>query len=237
MTRNPNNVQGLGGGQAWTAVPAPDGQTGWSLDSSREFLKGPLALAEFRDRRISFFLEDGQLGFLAQDQELQAVYLDGGHNLEIGNLPGQVHPDARLYLLAADRPVILRWTNKRPLILDNLPEPGIIGSCTLQISVPGRFFQAFLGKDVACNEACLAVAMDLVAREILEGILGVACSIGGADSATIQSTLTRLAPEDLSEELDEFGLACSQLAVYTAVPPVEYCSDTDSGQFSDLVHN
>ena len=237
MTRNPNDVKGLNSGRTWTAVPAPGCPAAWTLDSNREFLKGPLALAEFCGHRISFFLEDGQFGFLAQDEELQAVYLDGGHNLEIGELPGQIHPDGRLYLLAADRPVILRWTNKRPLTLDNLPGPGIIGSCTLQISAPGRFFQAFLGQDASCNEACLAVAMDLVARETLEGILGVACSVGGADSATIQSTLTRLGHEDLSEELDEYGLACSQLAVYTAAPPVEYCSDTDSGQFSDLVHN
>ena len=67
MTRNPNDAKGLNSGRTWTAVPAPGCPAGWTLDSNREFLKGPLALAEFRGHRISFFLEDGQFGFLAQD--------------------------------------------------------------------------------------------------------------------------------------------------------------------------
>jgi len=227
---------GLGSGRSWTAFPSSEGPVAWALDSGLDFLKGPLSLEGYRGQRVAVYLEDGQLGFLSHNHDLQAIYLDGGHYLDVGQMPGQIHPESRLFLLAADRPVVLRWTDQRPLVLENVPGPGIIGNCTLQITGPGHFFNTFLREGPDHCEGDLAAALDRVAREALAGLAGTASVLGNPDPATLQSTLTRLEAADLNEDLVDCGLTCTQLAVYTASPPVEMGLDTGSGQFCELVH-
>jgi len=236
MSAAPVDSPGLGSGRNWAAFPASEGPLSWGLDSGLDFLKGPLSLAAYRGQRVAVYLEEGQLGFLASGPDLQAIYLDGGHYLDVGKMPGQIHPDSQVYLLAADRPVVLRWTDKRPLVLDHVPGPGIIGNCTLQITGPGKFFNTFLSHGFDGDEVDLAAALDRAARQALADLAGTASVLGSPDPATLQSTLTRLEAADLNEDLVECGLTCTQLAVYTASPPVEMGLDSGSGQFSELVH-
>ena len=59
-------------------------------------------------------------------------------------------------------------------------------------------------------------------RGILEDMLGTMFGYTEtAGPAEIQSRLTRLTPEDLADDLVPCGLACVNLAIYTAAPPVE----------------
>jgi hypothetical protein len=63
--------------------------------------------------------------------------------------------------------------------------------------------------------------------------------------AEIQSRLMRLAPEDLADHLVPCGLACVNLALYTAAPPVEDefvsqgsdMSEETSGHLDTVRHN
>ena len=49
------------------------------------------AYARFlRGKRVLLSLEPGQMALLVGDNRLQAIYLDGGHQLEIGNAANQM---------------------------------------------------------------------------------------------------------------------------------------------------
>jgi hypothetical protein len=229
----------LGSGRDWTALPDQDKLLEWSLDSDGDFLQGPLDLICMRGRKAFLNLADEQLALLAVEDQLQAIYLDGGHVLDIGLRPGQINPQGRLYFLDASRFVDLRWTHGSPIALPVSPSRHIIGTCQLVVTGPSRFFEQFIQNAPVPDLMDIQDQIEAVTRTTLIDFL----SSGQADDqASLQSTLMNLSPDSLTEELQGVGLACRQLALYTAQPPVEDCltpvpGEEFTGQNPQFAHN
>ena len=242
MIETPGRNQGLESGHQWTAVTQQDQLLEWSMDTSGEFTQGPLEMGFFKGNKIGLNLEPGQLALLATGSQLRAVFLDGGHVLDIGTRSGQIQPESRLIFLAIDRPLDLRWTFGSPI---DLPGPGkrhIIGNCQLNISEPSRFFDTFLEKTAASDSDSVTENIEKVTRQTLTEFLASACSEGPGFQACLQTTLMSLKAESLTEDLLGFGLTCSHLALYTAQPPVEDGAEATeheetAGHSRHLAHN
>lgn len=215
--RNPvleSDVQG-------TVLPRQNQLLEWSMDTSGDFIQGPLDLAFLKGKTVCLNLDPGQLALLAEGSRLRTIYLDGGHILKVGSDPGQIPPESSLVFLATDCPVDLRWTFGSPI---ELPGPGIrhvIGNCQLNISNPSRFFAAFLGKAGPIDLENVSDDIEKAARQALTDYLAAACSDGPGFQACLQTTLMSLPAETLTEDLLGSGLTCTHLALYTAQPPVE----------------
>ncbi len=213
---------GLKNGRDWETLPEDEGPIEWTLDHRQGLVQGPLDLEFLRGRKISLALEPGQMALLVQGGDLKAVYLDGAHYLDVGHGNHQVPADGKLVFLAANRNITLNWSRQTPLHLGNGWEEALIGGCSLAIDGPARFFRTFLDTREMPDPEFLDRLIDQMVRGILEDMLGT--MFGRTESpgpGEIQSRLTRLNPEDLADELAPCGLACVNLAIYTAAPPVE----------------
>ena len=213
---------GLDNGRDWESLPSDEGPIEWTLDHRQGLVQGPLDLEFLRGRKISLALEAGQMALLVQENDLKAVYLDGAHYLDIGHGNHQVPSNGKLIFLAANRHINLNWSRQAPLHLGHGDNNALIGGCSLAIDGPARFFRTFLAPPEMPEAEFLTCLIDQMVRGILEELLD---SLFGtnetAGPAEIQSRLTALTPEDLAEGLAPCGLACVNLAIYTAAPPVE----------------
>ncbi len=213
---------GLDNGRDWETLPEDEGPIEWTLDHRQGLIQGPLDLEFLRGRKISLALEPGQVALLIQEKDLKAVYLDGAHYLDIGHGNHQVPADGKLVFLAANRHINLNWSRQTPLQLGHGCDEALIGGCSLAIDGPARFYRTFLDTPEMPDPEFLASLIDQIVRGILEDMLGTMFgSTETAGPAEIQSRLTRLTPEDLADDLVPCGLACVNLAIYTAAPPVE----------------
>jgi hypothetical protein len=213
---------GLQNGRDWDTLPPDEGPIDWSLDRRQGLLQGPLDLEFFRGRKISLVLEPGQIALLVQDNDLKAVYLEGAHYLDIGHGTHQVPADGKLIFVAADQNINLHWSREAPLRLGTKLDQELIGSCTLTIDGPARFFRTFLDTPEMPDPDFLNRLIDQMVRGVLEDSLSYLYDAGvSLGPVEVQSRLTRLTPEDLADHLFPCGLACLNLALYTAAPPVE----------------
>ena len=224
-------TKGLQSGRDWESLPPDEGPLEWTLDHRQGLIQGPLDLEFFRGRKISLVLEPGQLAMLVQDHELKAVYLDGAHYLDIGHGNHQVPAESKLIFLAIDRHINLNWSQETPLRLGTNGSEALIGGCSLTVDGPVRFYQTFLDTPEMPDPEFLTKLIDQLVRGILEDFLGTLFDPAAVPGpAELQSRLMRLAPEDLADHLLPCGLACLNLALYTAAPPVEeeYVSQSSS---------
>lgn len=237
MTRSNNDQTGLDSGRNWGSVPAEEGSMEWSVDREGGLVQGPLDLGFLRGKRILLSLEPGQLALLVGENRLQAVYLDGGHQLQVGNNPNQIPTTSSLIFLAADQPIQLRWTKLDPVTWSGDLRVAAIGHCELQIEAPSLFYAAFL-KDTTCwDEQTISRAIDSATREALRSILEPSTPGRSLSEAELQSRLMDLSAEELGESLTGIGLCCTQVALYTATPPAETHSAEKAGQLCGLDHN
>ncbi len=242
-----DTTTGLNPGRNWSALPDQDQPLEWSLDPAGDFIQGPLKLVFLRGKRILLDLAEGQLAMLQEGNELRAVFLDGGHILEVGTRPGQASPDGSLFFLSSMMPVHLRWTHGNPIDLPGMARQHVIGSCSLVVTGPARFFESFMMGQSIVEADDVREAMETVARKALKDYLAGLSQHAPADSVGLQSTLMNLQADTLSEELAGAGLGCLQLALYTAEPPVaegaegngpEQAQPQDrTGQSGHLAHN
>jgi len=229
--------KGLTHGKAWSSAPTDDGPLNWSMDPNGDLIQGPLDLEFLRGQRVLLSLEPGQIALLSRKGKLLAVYLDGGHTLEIGGSSKQITTDSQLHFLAADRIVMLRWPKSDPVLWHETGNIGVIGRCELAIAGPTSFYREFLAANPTTSAEAILDAMDQAARAALHEAMGSTSDPGHIDHAGLQSLLTRLTPDELSDELASCGLSCTSLAVYTAAPPIEDCAPESAGQFHDVSHN
>ena len=237
MNRQDDTHEGLTSSRNWGAFPAQDNAMEWSIDGESGLVQGPLDLEFLRGKRLLLSLEPGQFALLVEGNTLQAVYLDGGHQLEIGTGRNQVPTSSSLIFLAADQTIQLRWTKLDTVNWSNQHGLEIIGHCSLHLEAPARFYRSFLEKTTCWDEQSIHQAIDSVSRATLEAILESSFPDGQASEVEIQSRLMHLAAEEMDESLGGYGLTCSQVAVYTAVPPLEHNPGERAGQISGLVHN
>jgi hypothetical protein len=228
---NDVNNSTLGHGRDWAVLPADDAAYEWTIDPSQGLIQGPLDLEFLRGHRVALHLEPGQIALLVLEQRLQAVYLDGGHILDIGRGDAQIPPECRLVFVTQTRGLDAAWTRDEPLDLGD--GAGLIGSCTLTVSGPRRFYETYLAGLDGWDEAFLR----RLARQSVAA--AVAAILEGTTDAPLllQSRLTALQPSDLDEELAPCGLSCVRAAFYTTTPPVADGSSADAGQLSAVRHN
>jgi hypothetical protein len=213
-------TEGLNGGRNWDLLAAEDGPLQWTVDASRGLIQGPLDLEFLRDRRLCLSLAPGQMALLVDQDIVKAVYLDGGHFLDIGAGEGRIHPDCQLIFLATDQPIKLNWPAGRSLRIGRDPGIALIGHCTLALTGPQRFFETFLcGTDGIDQDFTLRLIEQMVHGALEEILSDFTDAIGETLSVDVQSRLTNLSPADLEDELGASGLACTHLAIYTAAPP------------------
>ena len=223
----------LGHGRDWQVLPADAANYEWSIDPAQGLVQGPLDLEFLRGHRVALNLEPGQVALLVLDGHLRAVFLDGGHVLDIGRGDGQIDPAGRLVFLAQARGLDLSWPRAEPL---ELGDAAVIGSCTLAVTGPARFYETFLAGLDAWDEPFLRRLVRQTAHAALAGLLEPA----GPEPAALQARLTALAPADLDDELAPCGLSCVRAAFYTATPPVdpaEAAPGADAGQTPAVRHN
>ena len=196
----------------------------------------------FRGKKIFLNLAEDQLALLISRRELRAIFLDGGHILDVGTRPGQIDPADSLLFLSVNHLLDLRWTFGNPVDLPGPEKRHIIGNCSLALVGPALFYEEFLKQAEHIDAPAVKEAVENVTRRTLTDYLDTACSGGPGLQACLQTTLMGLQPETLSEELAGFGLGCTQLALYTAQPPVESCAETatdeeTAGHSRQLTHN
>jgi hypothetical protein len=232
MTGHRIDSVGMGHGRDWNVLPDDECVVDWSVHPDQGLVQGPLDLEFLSGRRVALNLEPGQVALLICDNDLQAVYLDGGHILDIGEGRGQVPCRGNLVFLAVGQGLDVGWSAPQPLQLGE-NGPGLIGHCNLAIDTPGRFYHTFLAGDADWDETFILRLVRQATRAALERVLGDA----GDDAARLQARLANLQAEDLDEELAPLGLACRRASVYTAAPPIEVSSADATGQFPGLGHN
>ena len=221
------HAEGLNPGRRWSALPDLDQPLEWSLDPDGDFIQGPLKLVFLRGKRILLDLDESQLALLEEGDDLRAVFLDGGHILEVGTHQGQASPEGSLYFLSNVTPIQLRWTHGNPIALPGLH---LIGSCSLAVTGPARFHENFIRGQATVEADLIRDAMEVVTRKALGETLSGLGLDGHADPVGLQSTLMNLQAETLSEELAGVGLTCLHLALYTVEPPVAESDKGEAGQ-------
>lgn len=242
MNSTANNNLTPNSKRPWTVLPDHDHPLEWCMNPEGDFLQGPLEMAFLRGKKIFLNLESGQLALLTTGETLRAVFLDGGHILDVGPHPGQINADSLLVFLAADHPLDLRWTFGNPLDLTGPGKRHIIGNCRLHISSPTLFWEHFLKRTDPIDAASVLDAIERTTRQTLTSFLDSACSESVGDQAGLQTTLMGLQPDTLSEDLASCGLSCAHLSLYTAQPPVENGngepgSEETAGHSPHLAHN
>ena len=227
MSNDSLTKAGLSNGRSWSALLDDEAPVAWVVDPDQGYIQGPLDLEFLRGKRLALNLAEGQQALLLNDNQLQAVYLDGNHFLEVGTGIQHIDPACRLIFLASREPLKLHWNRQSPLQWGTQDQQTLIGSCDLQIEWPSRFFRAFLqGQEELAGEKTTQL-IDEKVRSIFAELLSASLGLDGAPTASeTQARLTRLEPDDLNEELNACGLSCTHLAVYTAVPPIEEYAPT-----------
>ncbi|MDX2473290.1 MAG: hypothetical protein QNL91_06230 [Candidatus Krumholzibacteria bacterium] len=214
--------EGITSGRRWSALPTEGQPIEWSLDPKQGRIQGPLDLEFMRDQRMSLILEEGQQALLVQDGQLKAVYLDGAHYLEVGEGKRQIDPSCQLMFLALEESLQMSWSCSTPLQWGPQEHQALIGSCSLRVEWPSRFFATFLQGHRNSDPGFTERLIDQMVRGLFAEILAV-----GEDNeavpgpAQIQEHLMRLTPADLNDDLNACGLNCTQLAVFTLAPPIE----------------
>ncbi len=225
----------LSHGKNWGALPVEGASLHWSMEDGGPMVQGPFELKEHRGRRMLLHLEPGQYGLLVTEEQLRAVYLEGGHHLEIGNGPQQVPVDGSLILLSSDEPMPFRFAGDCAL---KAPDgTGIIARGTLRLQKPARFYHRILrqaGRDWS-SDSLLAVLTPVV-REAFQDLLESCLEDTCGDTGTLQSALMTLDPSRLDEFLAPAGLYCASVAAYTDTPPVEDCADPASLLSEEFLH-
>jgi hypothetical protein len=223
--------QGFGNGRDWELEESGTETFEWTIDPQHGLIQGPLDLGFLRGHRMALNLAPEQVALLVEGRRLHAVYLDGGHILDIGNGDGQVPAACRLIFVTLGRGLEAAWTREDPVDLG--ADVNVIGRVIVTLASPGRFFETFLAGLESWDEAFLVRLVRQRAHAALTAVLAdVAPS-----PAHLQARLTHLDPSDLDEELAPCGLACAEAALYTAAGPVEEGSPTEAGQFTTLQHN
>jgi len=161
-------------------------------------------------------LETGQTSLLIQDQKIRALFLDGSHNLLVGHGINQINPTASLVFLNTANSIQLRWKKDNPVQWNASGENGIIGHCNLSISNPVSFYENHLSYNDTIAEDHALAEIDATARSILADMIGSSPLGGGPTTAAeLQSRLTCVSAQSLTEELAAQGLTCHQLNLYT----------------------
>lgn len=192
----------------------------WSVDDADGPIQGPLALAFLHGRRLALSLAKGQSALLLGEGRLRAVFPTGEHELGIGD--GGIDPSWRLLFLAPGKGLAVRWTTASPLRCGDGTGMSLIGLCRLEIADPRAFHDTFLGGVETVDPAFVLVLVDRLAQGAVAAQLAPAVpGVPAWSPAAVQARLTRLGPDDLTDELSPCGLVCRQLAVYTAQPPVD----------------
>ena len=235
---------GLNNGRKWSMLPDTEAPIELSLDPTGDYIQGPIRLDDMHGLRIFLDLNENQMAALTSPEGLRAVYLEGAHYLEVGHGIQQIDTSHELFLLNTEA-VKLRWSKDQPLVCGKTNRTAVIGNCRLRIVAPARFFRTLWdddgnqGQEEAgkLDAAAMMARVDEIARQALTELLAPAVGHESCNAVQIQSRLTDLTPEDLSDELEPWGLQCVSLAAYTAEPPVEGAASETAGQLSDLVHN
>jgi hypothetical protein len=228
------------GSAPWETV-SPDESIVWSLTREGGVVQGPLDLSFVAGRTLHLVLEEGQVALYLHEQNLEAVYLAGRHDLVVGDGEDGLDADGSLIFLDTARPWTLRWRRGTVLTLrgsdsgfDGLE---IIGAATCRIVDPVHFYSSFVAGSSGGEERDLERVIDALLRARLEEHLSALGDASPADLALMQSRLTGLQGEDLDEDLEPYGLSCEQLSLYTACPPSEDGWPSAAGQFPATLHN
>lgn len=194
----------------------------WSVDASGGPLQGPLALAFLAGREMSLHLQRGQVALLLDAGRLRAVLGAGRHALHIGEGDGALDPRWHLLFLDTAGGLPVRWTAEAPLRCGPGGDIALIGGGRLDVSDPAAFHAAFLAGALLADPALVAALADRLLQAAVAARLSVPAT-GSADwsPAAVQARLTLLRAQDLADDLAPCGLSCRELAVYTAMPPVD----------------
>jgi hypothetical protein len=205
----------------WDVLPADEAPVDWTVDPGQGWIQGPLDLEFLRGRCLALSLAPGQMALLVRENSLQTVYLDGGHLLDIGPGPEQIAPACGLIFLAGNGALNLHWNSDRPLRIGREPGTALIGHCHLMVDGPQSFFDAFLRGPATIDPDFILRLVEQMVHGSLEEILADVCNDShDPGPLEIQSRLTGLSPADVADELAACGLGCTNLAVYTAAPPM-----------------
>ena len=239
----------LGGGRRWSAQSGSELPISWSIDSADGLLQGPLDLGFLQGRRLSLTLHDGQTALLLGEGRVQAVFRPGRHELEIGTGQGGLAPQWRLLFLAPGAGLALRWTADSQLRCGGVAGPSLIGTCLLDIADPRAFHDTFLAGAETLDQTFTLVLIDRLVQSVVAARLQpLQSGTAGPSPTELQARLTGMGPQSLADDLAPCGLACRQLALYTARAPVDQDrlrqpagAEADpvpmSGHSEDLRHN
>jgi hypothetical protein len=190
--------------------------TPWAVTPVHGVVQGPLDLAFFARDHLRLTLQDGQLALVERAGVLENILGAGVHD---------VHCDGsgRAFFVHPDQPVNWQWDDGAVLWIGprtSRRAVPIIGACTVTVADVATFYGAFLRGARSLEDGCWQRMLDALVRGRLESRLGRVTDGGEADPGAVQTLLARIAAADLTEDLDEYGLACLHLAVDTQQAPV-----------------
>ncbi len=223
-------------GQSWETTTAEKENLEWSIDAADGLVQGPLDLNFLHEKTMLLTLREEQIALVLDNGDLSSIYLAGNHRLEINRAEGNISPDNKMIFLAAENPITVSWKQNSSVWATNIgsspEEIKIIGNCACGITGPGHFYQTFLANLEKVDEELLIRVIDGLIRSQIEQRLADIFQGRPFNAVELQSRLTRLTAEDLSDDLDQYGLSCIRLAVYTSKPPVESHDSETTGQLS-----
>lgn len=195
----------------------------WSIDAADGPLQGPLALAFLEGRELALHLASGQSALLLGGGGLRRVLGPGHHRLAVGRRSGEVDPGWRLLFLSLGEGLPARWTAEAPLRCGPGGSLALIGGARLEVVDPTAFHNAFLAGTEAVGAAfVIALADRLLQAAVAAKLAGTEPGAVDWTPAAVQARLTALRAVDLADDLSPCGLACRELAVYTAAAPVDH---------------
>ncbi len=198
----------------------------WTVAPEQGVIQGPLDLAHFADVGLRLTLRNGQCALVEHAGALAGVLGAGVHEVPCDE-------SRRLYFLHLDQPVCWQWQEGAVLWVGpraSRRAVPIIGACAVTVADVPRFYRTFLCGPESLETGHVPRLLDAMVRERLEARLERVTADGETDAATIQTLLAHVTAEDLAEDLDEYGLVCVRLAVYTRQAPV--VETTLAGHFS-----
>ncbi len=235
MARTDHHVpKALARERTWEAHDDADQVREWTVDPSQGVLQGPLDLAFFAGHRLVLHLAEHQVGLLERDGDLKGVFLAGTHHLQVGDGPRETAP-GRLTFVHMDEPISWRWRDDATLWIDGpgcvrCPIP-FIGACSLTVTGPVAFWESFLRGVPSFEPPFLRQVLDTLVRSRLEAHLTQLAADRAVDPVTVQTLLADLRADCLTDDLEDFGLVCTNLATYTRQPPVTEQVSEATGQF------
>ncbi len=218
----------------WETLPLDENNLVWTVDSENGLVQGPLDLGFFCGKKMLLDLGEKQVALLIDESAVQTVYLAGTHQLHIGNGKGGIAPDRQMLFMATDCPIKLRWKKHSSIWVSNIAEfpeeIKIIGSCSCEITGPGRFYQTFLANIETIDVDFITRVIDSLVRSQIESWLSDLFDGYPYNAVELQSRLTGLDPDTMNDQLEQYGIACRSMAIYTATPPVELQDVETAGQ-------